>query len=107
METENLTVNQGRQRQVIKQVREILPDISVAVLSETFIVKPVDLGNLSGLVVPSENSDALGISDLEGDKEGNCFDRVVTSVNVVTLRIVGQLLNTSIMRVGQGKRTHE
>jgi hypothetical protein len=35
-------------------------------------------------VVSSEDGDAGGISDFEGNKEGDGLDGVVTSINVVT-----------------------
>ena len=35
-------------------------------------------------MVASEDRDALGISDLEGDEQGDGFDRVVTSIDIVT-----------------------
>ena len=43
MQAEDLTVHQGGQRKVVKQVGEILPHIGIAVLAQTFIIKPVNL----------------------------------------------------------------
>jgi hypothetical protein len=36
-------------------------------------------------VVAAKDGDAGGIADFEGDEESNSFDRVVTSVDIVTL----------------------
>lgn len=74
VEAENLVVDQGSQRQVVEEIGKVLPYVGVAVLSKAFIVETIDLGNLSGLVVASENGDALGVSDFEGDKESNSLD---------------------------------
>ena len=53
MQTEDLIVDQSGERKVVEQVREELPDICVAVLSQAFVVEPVDLRNLARLVVTS------------------------------------------------------
>jgi hypothetical protein len=68
VEAEDLVIDQGRERKVIEEVREILPDIGVAVLAEALVVEAVYLGDLTGFVIAPENGDALGISYLQGDK---------------------------------------
>lgn len=84
MKTENLIVDQGSEREVVEEVGEILPHVGVAILSETFIVKAINLSNLTGLVVSSKDSDALGVSDFESDEEGDGLDGVVSSIDVIT-----------------------
>lgn len=83
VETEDLVVDQGGQRKVVEKVGKVLPNVGVSVLSEAFVVEAVNLGNLSGLVVASENGYALGVSNLEGDEKGDSFDGVVASIDVV------------------------
>lgn len=86
VKTENLVVDQGSEGEVVKEVGEILPDISVSVFAKTFVVETVDLGDLTGLVVSSEDGNSLRVSDLEGDEKGDGLNRVVTSINVITYR---------------------
>ena len=83
VETEDLTIHQGGERKVIKQVGKIFPDIGVAVLSQAFVIEPIHLyhkyweSGLQGMetshshlcyltrfVVASENCDSLSESDL-------------------------------------------
>lgn len=84
MEAEDLVLDQGGQGKVVEQVGEVLPDVGIAILSQAFVVEAVDLSDLAGLVIPSEDGDALGVSDLESDEEGNCLDGIISSIDVVT-----------------------
>jgi hypothetical protein len=84
VKTEDLVVDQGSEGEVVKEVGEILPDISVSVFAKTLVVETVDLGDLTGLVVSSKDGDSLRVSDLEGDEKGDGLDRVVTSINIIT-----------------------
>lgn len=84
MQTEDLVVDESGQGEVVEQVGEVFPHVCVSVLSETFIVEAVDLGNLTRLVVSAEDGDALRVADLEGDEEGDSLDGEVASVDIVT-----------------------
>lgn len=86
VEAENLVVDESGQGKVIKEIGEVLPYVGVAVLAETFVVEAVDLSDLAGFVVSSQNRDSLGISDLEGDKEGDGLNGVISTINVIACR---------------------
>jgi hypothetical protein len=79
----HLIVDQRRQRQIIKQIREKLPHIRIPILSQTLVVEPVHLGDLSGFMVSSENGDTIPVAEFERDEEGDGFDRVVATIDVV------------------------
>ena len=83
VQTEDLVVNQGGEREVVEEVCEVFPDIGVAVLAEALVVEAVYLSDLAGFVVTAKNGDALGVSDLERDQEGHSLDREIATVNVV------------------------
>ena len=53
MEGEDLILNNGSEREVVKEVCEVFPDIRVAVFPQTLVVESINLGNLTTLMVPS------------------------------------------------------
>ena len=85
MEAENLVVNQGSQRQIVKEVREKLPDICIAVFPKTLVVKTIYLCNLTRFVVTTKDCNSGRVSNFERDEERNSLDRIVTSVDVIAL----------------------
>lgn len=84
VQAENLVVDECSEGEIVEEVGEVFPDISIAVFSQTFVVKAIDLGNLSTLVVPSKDGDSGRVSDLQGDKEGHRLDGVVATIYVVS-----------------------
>ncbi|KAB8364839.1 hypothetical protein FH972_024702 [Carpinus fangiana] len=83
VEAEDLVFNEGGEGQIVEEVGEALPYVCVAILAQALVVEAVDLGDLAGLVVAAQDGDALGVADLQGDEEGDCFDGEVAAVNVV------------------------
>lgn len=65
METENLgqsaaflkkaylILDDCRKRKIVKKIRQVFPNVGVAVLSKAFVVKSINLGNRSAFMVPS------------------------------------------------------
>lgn len=47
VQAEYLVVDQGGQRQVIEEIREVFPDIRITVLAQALVVETVNLGDLS------------------------------------------------------------
>lgn len=68
MKAEYLVVDECSERKIVEEVGEVFPDICVSVLSETLIVEAIDLGDLAGFVVASEDGDALRVADFERDE---------------------------------------
>ena len=65
-----LVIDQRSQRQIVKEVCEVLPDVSVPVFPQALVVEAVHLGDLPGLVVPSDQGDPVWVPDL-GDYRGS------------------------------------
>lgn len=94
MQTEDTVLNDRGQWQVVEERGEVLPDIRVAVLSQALIVEAVHLRDLFALVVATENRDSAGVANLEAHEQGNCLDRVVATIDVVSheeIVVLGQL----------------
>lgn len=86
MKAEDLVIDEGSERKVVEEVCKVLPDVGIAVFAKTLVVESVNLGDLTRLVVSSEDGDALGIADFEGNEEGDGLHRVVSAINVISYR---------------------
>lgn len=80
MEAEELILHDCSERQVIKQLSEALPDIGVAVFAGALIIEAIDLSDLSGLMIASEDGDSIFVPDLECDEQGDSFYGVVSCI---------------------------
>ena len=83
VEAEDLVVDKGSKGEVVEEIGEILPYVGVAIFSETFIIEPIDLRNLTGFVVATEDCDALGISNFESNEESDGFNGIIASINII------------------------
>ena len=88
MDTEYLVVDDNTQGKEIKHIREVVPDISVAIFSGTLGVETIRLCDSTGLVVSSNQMNALGVSQLQTNEQGNCFDAEKAAIDVVTYSTV-------------------
>lgn len=83
MESENLIIDDGRQRQKVEQIGVVAPDVGVAIFSEAFVIETVYLCNLPGFVVTAEDGDSMGVSNFERNEESDCLDGVVPAIDVI------------------------
>lgn len=68
VKTEDLVINESCEREVVEEVCKILPYVGIAILSEALVIEAIDLGNLAGFVVSTEDCNSLGVSDFEGNE---------------------------------------
>lgn len=83
MESENLIIDDGSQRQEVEQIGIVSPDVGVAVFSKAFVIETVYLCNLPGFVVTTEDGHSVGVSNFECDEESDCLDGVVPAIDVI------------------------
>jgi hypothetical protein len=83
VEAEDLVVDEGGKGEVVEEVCKVFPYIRVAIFSQTFVVETVDLRDLTGFVVATEDCDALGVSNFESNEESDGFNGIVASINII------------------------
>ena len=83
VEAEDVIIDHGCQRQVVKQLRELLPNVRVSVLAQAFVVEAVHLGDLTRLVVASQDGDSVLVADLERDKQSDGLDTIIPAIDVI------------------------
>lgn len=64
MDTEYFVVYDGREAQIVEDLSAVLPNIDTAILLQTFVVKPVHLGDLTALVITTDQCDTIRIPNL-------------------------------------------
>ena len=84
METEDSIVNDSGQRKVVKKLSEVDPDVRVTVLAKALIVEAVHLGDLTDLVVSTENGQSILKTHFQGDKESNSLYGVVSAIDIIS-----------------------
>jgi hypothetical protein len=84
MNTKHFAIHDSTQSQKVKHLTTISPHTRTPIFPHTFIVETVDLGDLTRFVVPSDKGDAIWITNFQGEEEEKGFNRVETSVYVVT-----------------------
>jgi len=89
VQTEDLVVDQSGKREVVEKICEVFPDVCVTVFTKALVVEAVYLGDLTRLVVPAKNGDALRVSDFECDEKSYGLDGEVSSVYVVACHLLG------------------
>lgn len=80
---EDLVVDHHGEGEEVEHVREVVPDVGVAVLARALGVEAVGLRDAAGFVVAADQVDAVGVSKLEADEEGDGFDGEEAAVDVV------------------------
>lgn len=80
----HLIINQRGQRKVIKQICKELPNVRIPIFPQTLVIKPINLSNLSRLVIPSQDRHSISVSQLECNEQSDSFNRVVSTINIVT-----------------------
>ena len=84
VEAEDGVVDDSRQRQVVEQLGELLPNVRVSILAQAFVVEAVHLGDLARLVVASQDRDSVPVADLERDKQSDSLDTIIAAVDIIT-----------------------
>lgn len=69
MDTEHTTINDSAESEVVKDLAAPPPYVTAPIFSLAFIVKPVNLGNLTGFVIAPNESNAFRIANLKCEKQ--------------------------------------
>lgn len=74
MDTEDFSLYDSTNTKVVKYFGAVFPGVGVTILSDSLIVKSVDSGNLSGLMVSSEESNVSRIFEFQTEQELESFN---------------------------------
>ena len=83
VQTEDLVFNEGSEGEVVEEVGEVFPHVRIAVFAKALVVEVVDLGDLTGFVVATEDGNTLRVANLQAHQQGHCLDGIVTTIDVI------------------------
>jgi hypothetical protein len=85
-------------RQQVEDLSAVLPSVGVTVFLLALIVKAVNLSDLPGFVVSSEESNLVRPSGLERQEIGECLQAVVATVDEITLEGEEERIRNGLVR---------
>ena len=93
MNAENLSVDDGAEREIVEDFRAVAPDGDGTVLAQTFVVEAVDLSDLSRLVITAYQHNSVGVTNFEGEEKQKRFHAVEPAIDEIAQKEVVCLWN--------------
>lgn len=84
VEAQDRLVNERGQRQAVKDLCAVAPDIDASVLAQALVIETIRLSDLAALVVAADQRNLVRIPHFESQEQKECFNRIKASVNKVT-----------------------
>ena len=84
MHTKYLIINNRRQRQKVKNLCTIAPNVDRAIFSEALIIESINLSDLSTFVVSSNKCYSVLVANFECQKQKECLNRMEPSIDKVS-----------------------
>jgi len=84
MDAENFSFNDSANSKVVEDLATVLPWVDIAVLAHSLLVEAVYGSDATGLVVTSEEGDAVWPFKLKAKEELEGLHRVVAAINKIT-----------------------
>lgn len=69
MHTQYLIINDSSKREVVKDISTVLPDIKTSILPETLIIEPINLSDLSRLMISPDQKELTFVPDLKDQQQ--------------------------------------
>lgn len=83
VDAEYLVVDDDGERQEVEHVREVVPDVGVAVFARALGVEAIGLGYAAGFVVAANEVHSSWVAELKAHEEGDGFNAEHAAVDIV------------------------
>jgi hypothetical protein len=83
MHTKHSSIHHRPQTQIIENITTISPNVTAPILPLAFIVESVNLSDLSGFMISTDEGDTIRIPDFKEEEEKECLDGIETSIDKV------------------------
>jgi len=74
MGSKKLSLDNGSEWQIVKQLSEHFPHVVIFILPHAFVIEAIVLGDASGFVVAPENGEPLFVPNFEAEQQANGLD---------------------------------
>ena len=71
MKAEDLVAYHSGKWKIVKKLCKTAPNIRITIFTQTFVIKSVNLSNLSAFVVSAQNRYSIWIPHFQGDEQRN------------------------------------
>jgi hypothetical protein len=82
--TEHLSVNNSSDGKIVKHIGKELPNFGIAILCLALCVEPIDLCDLSSLMISSNQGNSLGVSQLQEHQKSDGLYTMSATINIVS-----------------------
>ncbi len=80
MHTKNASFNDGSNGEIVKDLSKVVPHVMISVFFTYFVVKSIDKGYCSWLMISSEKDNFIRIFKFIEKQEGDSFNRMVSPI---------------------------
>lgn len=83
MDTEYFVVDNSSECQTIENLGTASPYIQTPILSDTLVIKPINLSDDSRFVVSSQEGDSVFVSHFQSQEKQESLNTIFSSVNII------------------------
>ena len=95
MDTENFALHNCSDSKVVEYLNTVLPWVCISILADAFVVESIDSGDLSSLVITSQEGDTIWPFKFKAHQHFKCLNRIVATIDKIAHKYVVRVWHLS------------